>query len=268
MKENKSLRAVNVVSDKYLEVNNCSPQTRKDGFTVTRSEGWRDYQLLLITDGECVAYHNGAEYRLSAGGVILYAPSEPQKYIFPHECKSLWVHFSGTAVEEILSSCELSSGIYPLAPDQQLTALFFSLIQRFHHEQTRKYACASMIELLCCVSDLVRRADGPFCPSGISAVLDHITRNYDQDFTLPELARLSGYSRSRFSYLFKRYINKTPVEYQRSIRLHSACDLLCATLLPVSEIAAACGYADALYFSRIFKSKFGISPTEYRKNNI
>ena len=38
--------------------------------------------------------------------------------------------------------------------------------------------------------------------------------------------------------------------------------------LPVSEVAVACGYDDALYFSRVFRRVCGVSPTEYRKRGL
>ena len=257
--------SVNITSDKYLQVNNCSIQTRDTGFTVTRSEGWRDYHILLIISGKCIATHKGKEYVLFPGGVVLYTPGEAQKYTFLHECKSLWIHFSGTAVGEILNSCSLKSGAYQLKPDNYLNDIFYTIIKRFHNEKTLKYTNASVIELLCYISDKIHNSHTQNCPSGIYDVANYITQNYKDDFTIEELAKISGYSKSRFSFLFKYHMDKTPVEFLRDIRLSSSCDLLISTNLSINEISLCCGYVDALYFSRIFKDKYGVSPTQYRK---
>ena len=257
--------SVNTVSDKYLQVNNCSIQTRDDGFVVNRGNGWRDYHLLLIISGKCIAYHNKNEYVLFPGDIVLYAPGEAQKYTFIHECKSLWIHFSGTAVEEILDSCSLKSGAYHLKPDEQLNNIFYTIIKRFHNEKTLKYTNASVIELLCTISDKIHNSYTQNCPSGIYDVANYITQNYKNNFTIEELAKISGYSKSRFFFLFKYHMDKTPVEFLRDIRLSSSRDLLVSTNLSVNEISLCSGYVDALYFSRIFKDKYGVSPTQFRK---
>lgn len=257
---------VNLESNKFLQINNCGAQTRNYGFTVERNSGWRDYHILLILKGKCRVYHNQKENILYPGGVVLYYPFEPQKYIFPKECVSLWLHFSGKAASEILETCNLSGGVYQLNSDKALTDLFWSLINRFNRSETKKYATATLIEMLCYLSDKIKSNDSVICPNGIYEVTSYINLNYEKTITLAELAKISGYSKSRFSALFKQYMGLTPVEYQRNIRLNSSCDLLCSTNLNISEVAAKCGYDDALYFSRIFKKSFGISPSEYKNN--
>lgn len=52
--------------------------------------------------------------------------------------------------------------------------------------------------------------------------------------------------------------------YIRSRRILKACQLLKETGLPISQIYVKCGIESANYFSRIFKSEMGMTPTEYR----
>lgn len=264
MNYNKCTNLVNCSSDKYMRVNNCGVQTRTGNFTVTRNDGWRDYHILYIVSGKCIVFHNGKEHTLLSGGIVLYAPGEAQKYIFPSECVSLWIHFSGTAVREILKECSLKSGVYQLTPDTYLDELFYRLINHFNREKTRKYSNALIIEMLYCISDKIQNPDFPKYSDSICAVTSYINKNYDRKFTLDELAKISGYSKSRFSYLFKQFTGYTPTEYQRNIRLNSSCDLLCSTQLSVEEVAFKCGYDDAIYFSKLFKKKYGVSPTQYK----
>ena len=49
-------------------------------------------------------------------------------------------------------------------------------------------------------------------------------------------------------------------------RMNHARALLAATSLPVSEIASQCGYESNIYFSRHFKKKTGMTPSEYRSS--
>ncbi len=71
--------------------------------------------------------------------------------------------------------------------------------------------------------------------------------------------------------LFKKETGLTPHEYLTSVRMERAGKILLSgvsnrySAYTVGQIAEACGYAEPLYFSRVFKKYFGVSPTEYAK---
>lgn len=52
-----------------------------------------------------------------------------------------------------------------------------------------------------------------------------------------------------------------------SFRMHKAANLLVSTTLTIKEISNETGYTDQLTFSKAFKKKFGVSPTQYRIDN-
>ncbi len=65
--------------------------------------------------------------------------------------------------------------------------------------------------------------------------------------------------------LFKQETGLTPLQYLTDKRLESAASILSTYLgrRNVSETARMCGFADPLYFSRLFKKKYGVSPRSY-----
>lgn len=71
--------------------------------------------------------------------------------------------------------------------------------------------------------------------------------------------------------LFKKETGLTPHEYLTAVRMVRAGKILLSNVsnrysaLTVGQVAEACGYAEPLYFSRVFKKYFGVSPTEYVK---
>lgn len=71
--------------------------------------------------------------------------------------------------------------------------------------------------------------------------------------------------------LFKKETGLTPLEYLTSVRMEQAGKILLSgvsnrySAYTIGQIAEACGYAEPLYFSRVFKKYFGVSPTEYSK---
>lgn len=70
--------------------------------------------------------------------------------------------------------------------------------------------------------------------------------------------------RSTASTKFKKRTGQTIIDYLNSIRITEAKRLLHNTRLPVKQIAQDCGFADPLYFSRIFTKKEKISPKKFR----
>lgn len=88
---------------------------------------------------------------------------------------------------------------------------------------------------------------------------------YSVDDTLKRLPLSYEYLRK----LFKKETGATPLCYLSGCRMRLASQIISSGIsnqyseYTVSQIAEACGFADPLYFSRVFKKNFGVSPTEY-----
>jgi AraC-like DNA-binding protein len=93
---------------------------------------------------------------------------------------------------------------------------------------------------------------------------DIVQAHLFSDFTVAELATLSGQSLSSFKREFQRLYNDTPANFIRSKRLQEAQKLLQISTLSVSEIGYQVGYNDISHFSKTFKKHIGISPIECR----
>ena len=72
----------------------------------------------------------------------------------------------------------------------------------------------------------------------------------------------------RFFTFIKKETGMTFTNYVNDIRLNLAAASLKETDQSVSEIGASVGLTDTPYFCRIFKKKFGMTPTEYRKSFV
>jgi YesN/AraC family two-component response regulator len=69
---------------------------------------------------------------------------------------------------------------------------------------------------------------------------------------------------SPFSILFKKYTGSSPIEYVTKLRMDRAKHLLMNSTMPISCIAEEVGYADPLYFIRMFTRKTGVPPKKFR----
>lgn len=83
--------------------------------------------------------------------------------------------------------------------------------------------------------------------------------------SLSETARVCGVSVSSLSQKFRRELGCAPMAYLSSLRIARAKELLCERDLPISEVAAACGFESPYYFSNAFLKETGLRPKEYRR---
>lgn len=254
----------NFKSDKFLKINSCGFQNILSDRTIIRKKGRKDYHLLLIDKGKCEVLYRNKLYTLTDGNLIIYKPDEEQMYTFKTESTSLWCHFTGSVVEELLDTCGINGGVYFLSPNRTVFEAYSSMIQRFNQPGRERFANVSFLELIYSISDAVFFSDRNKEYNAILPIVTYININYNKQLTLDELAKKAGYSKSRFSHIFSEVMGITPMKYQNDMRLKVSCEMLASTELSVSAVAYSCGFKDPLYYSRMFKRKYNMTPTEYR----
>ncbi|MDD3831520.1 MAG: AraC family transcriptional regulator [Clostridia bacterium] len=111
----------------------------------------------------------------------------------------------------------------------------------------------------------------PYTPE-VDVIKKEIIMNFaDCSFRLDDTLNRLPISYDYLRKMFKQEIGVTPLEFLIDTRMKSACNLLRAKGINghnVSEIAEMCGYDDPLYFSRMFKRRLGLSPSEYANKNL
>ncbi len=98
--------------------------------------------------------------------------------------------------------------------------------------------------------------------------LQYIELHLRDKLNLTILAKEVGFSTSYYSRIFKEDQNRTLTDYIQMRRIFYSEILLKHTELTVNEIAEDCGFNEANYFSRVFKERRGISPTDFREENL
>ena len=106
----------------------------------------------------------------------------------------------------------------------------------------------------------------------ILKVKAYLDAHYTEQVRLAVLAGMVGMSPSAFSRFFKLHTGRTLSDYLIDIKLGNAARMLVDTNLNISEICYACGFNNLSNFNRIFKSKRGTTPREfralYKKNKV
>lgn len=98
------------------------------------------------------------------------------------------------------------------------------------------------------------------------AAVQIMQENLEEIVTLTEIAELVQVSRRQLERIFKTYVGMTPKKYYTDLRLARAYALFSETNMTVVEVAMATGFADASSLSRLFRGKYGGSPSTFKKN--
>lgn len=96
-------------------------------------------------------------------------------------------------------------------------------------------------------------------------VVDHVLANLEMPIRVEDLASVTRLSTSHFSRAFKLSFNVPPHAYIMALRLARARALMLESDEQMSQIAAACGFADQAHFSRAFRRKVGCAPGLWRR---
>lgn len=99
----------------------------------------------------------------------------------------------------------------------------------------------------------------------ISEIMAYLQNNYRGKISIKQLCASAGMSESTLSRAFKQATGTSLLDYCNQLRLRYAMRLLRTTDLSISEIAENAGFDDSNYFSRLFKSRLGLSPRIYRQ---
>ena len=100
----------------------------------------------------------------------------------------------------------------------------------------------------------------------MDAAITRLSQQYAKPLRVADLAAACGCSEGHFHRAFRTRTGTTPVAFVTAERMRQAMRLITASNLPLSAIAAAVGYADPLYFSRVFKRFAQCTPQSYRHN--
>ena len=102
----------------------------------------------------------------------------------------------------------------------------------------------------------------------VGAALRELHKRPAHAWTLEELARAAGTSRSVLAERFQSLVQVSPMQYLTQWRMLLASNLLCRSNAPLSRIAADVGYQTDTAFSRAFRREFGSPPATWRRTQL
>lgn len=225
---------------------------RKSNSFILRMSGKVRYTFpefsIEVSQGEVIFLPTGASY--------FYESLE-------EDCEYISVSFEGELTDAVPSSypfesfwdsSEFINNMYDLwkfggqSEHYRCYAIFYNLLSYLQFLENQSYMDKNKLNLI---------------SPAISYLKTHI---YDCNLKVETLQQLCDISGAYFRKLFQSKYGVSPQKYILSKRLSYAKSIIDnGDFRSFAEVAAAVGYSDSLYFSRAFKKKYGVSPSQYAK---
>ncbi|MBE1444402.1 AraC family transcriptional regulator [Paenibacillus sp. OAS669] len=231
--------------------------------------GLDSYLLRLQTEGTSRAEIEGEDVKMEPGDLILLKPGSSYQlevdttngsgdyYLF---CHGEWMDEWWSRYPKPIKS-RIKIGEAVLHPWRQIIKETRRLNEE--NQELTDY----LLRVLCLSIDRAVTDTSASYSRAVTALKmkQYIEEHAHQAFKVEDVARHACLSVSRASHFFKECYGKTMVEYALEYRLATALERMRHTGMSMESIAESCGFGSYTYFHRVFKSKFGLSPSHFRK---
>jgi AraC-like DNA-binding protein len=230
-------------------------------------------KLTYVDQGQLHSVADGNDLLLQRGDLVLYAPGQ-------------W-HMQyadiGIAPRFVTISFELSGDDLQSLKNRKITApqQVVTLLQQMLREESSpdEFSADMIIAMLGQVLMLLLRqakfptADKLKASNNLNSenqiirrAQQYISDHLREKLSVPLVAQMVDVSPSYLTSLFHKNLQISPAEYIRRLKLQESKQMIRENSMTFTEIAAALQYSTVHHFSRQFKEKFGITPTEYAKS--
>jgi AraC-like DNA-binding protein len=233
---------------------------------VTRNH----YLIVLVTEGEAELYLGDTKVLFGKGDILIDFPGVPVHYRALSDWSNKWVGVGSADLGLFLEKL----GITPAAPVIKCgnAARFEAVMDEILAMSPSPYPSQSMRlgRYLYELAELIaKECEGQMKPPTIRSneILRYIAANYQGDIRVAQIAERYHLDRSYLERSFKKETGQSIREAVIGFRIRRAQTLLRETSYSVEEVSKRSGFRDRLYFSRFFHKKFGLTPTEYRRQS-
>ena len=230
-------------------------------------------ELTYVDQGSLHSVADGQDLLLKQGDMVIYAPNQWHMQYADMDVAPRYVTLTfdmhGVGLEKLMNRKFTAS--------RHAVTLLRQMLRE--HEQVDEFSNDMIIsQLNMLLLELMREAESPSNAKLqtsnaihseneiIRKAQQYITSHIREKLSVPLVARQVDVSPSYLTALFHKNLQISPGEYIRRIKLQESKQMIRENDLNFTEIAAALQYSTVHHFSRQFKEKFGITPTEYAKS--
>lgn len=237
-----------------------------------------EYVLSFLIDGE-LQIHHGTPLSVRAGSAVIVPAGVPHRLLSGQGLALWWLGFCPSCLQlhDHLSSMRpfhnvrrgaLPAVLIPAARRKLLTQYFAELKrlcdtpQTGHLDRSRSLLLLLLAEVDEAMTSVTNSGDRL-----VQAVLDYIQQHALGALSLDQVAAAVHKSPAYVTHRVKQATGAGVGEWIISHRLHQACTRLLHTRALVGDIAEQLGWKDVTHFIRLFKKRFGMTPSAWRKQH-
>lgn len=247
----------------------------KDGHYVREKHWHRSIEIFAVFEGTLAFFINEEEYPLGSGEFILLNSNEIHSISSPEANRTIVLQIP----MNVLRNVETGGGLIlfthsPKRQDSKIMELIGSMYQELQ-ERGSEYEWKVQSDFFMLVYLLLTKyRKREILPEEIrhyrklnrlSTITGYIRENYTKELSLEMVADRFGYSPSYLSRMFRKYAQTNYKTYLQNVRIEYGFRELANTDHTIGEIALNNGFPNQKAFTREFKKKYGILPSEYRR---
>ena len=227
-------------------------------------------RVYYVIGGKGVFKTNYGEYQIEEGDVFIELPAQHYYIENVQDLKFAYLSFIGTSAIDTLDNLKISAtncvyknlkGIGKIWVDN--LSLNESLIGLA--SQGVLFLTLAEIGKINAVKKSTLNTDKSVAHKIKLFIDDNFT---DKSLNLDKIAKELSYNPKYLSRIFVKNMKSTVTEYVNLLRIKYAYSLIKRKVSSIKDISSACGFKDALYFSKVFKNIMGITPKEYLSNPL
>lgn len=156
-----------------------------------------------------------------------------------------------------------------LHDNNSIREIILDMIRQFNTQKKywENYTSALLHTFIIAVLQCVTLKDiGVNCHRRADELIGYLSKNYMQDLSNRQVARLFHYNSDYISKIVYSYTGLTLKQYIINLRIRAALNLLLNNDTQIKDIALQVGYSNIHYFTRVFKMKTGFSPVYFRRH--
>lgn len=235
---------------------------------MQRLEAHSFYELYFLLKGNRTVFLGEKSFPVSAGSVLLIPPHTLHKTMGNQPSERINIYISEDCLTEENLQFVQSHANAHIFVNEETAGVLRSLLtaataEEVENDNLQAIANATLYYLK---SSQVTKST-PTYSMELEKIIRYINEHYQENITIDDLCQRFFISKNSLFRLFHRYLQCTVVEYLLTLRLNHAKNYLVTTDMRMEDIAEACGFHSANYFSLIFKKKIGISPLRYRQSH-
>jgi AraC-like DNA-binding protein len=243
-------------------------------FNPTKGRTINEYQILYIVEGKGrLETASAGSFDIQEGDVFLLFPGEWHTYC-PDEnagWKEYWIGFSGVNIDSRVAAGFFSkeSPLYRIGYNETMVTLFKEAIhnakkQEKHFQQLLAGIVNYMLGIIFTIDENKKIKDS-MNHEIVEKAREFMLRNIDKDIEIPAIAEYLNISYSSFRHTFKQYTGIAPSQYYLNLKIQRAKDMLRSTSAPIKEISFQLHFDTPEYFTKLFKIKTGMTPSQFRE---